>query len=51
VDYTPELHQELLALLEDIRHDLQGDDVARSHESPARCRACGYRSVCDHSLV
>lgn len=51
IDYTPELRQELLALLEDMRQDLHASDVPRSHESPARCRACGYRPLCDHSLV
>jgi len=50
INYTPELRQELLALLEDMRQDLPASDVPRNHESPARCRACGYQSVCDDSL-
>lgn len=51
IDYTPELRQELLALLDDMREDRRSSDVPRNHESPARCRACGYQSVCDDSLV
>jgi CRISPR/Cas system-associated exonuclease Cas4 (RecB family) len=25
-------------------------DIHRSHESPARCRGCGYRSTCQEKL-
>lgn len=26
-------------------------DVARSHDSPARCRGCGFRQTCQDSLA
>jgi CRISPR-associated exonuclease Cas4 len=50
VNYTRELEAELRALLADMRADAEADDVARSHGSAARCRACGYREVCDEAL-
>ncbi len=51
VDYTPELEDELLATLECMRDDLAGGDTLRSHDEPARCRVCGYRSQCDQRMA
>jgi len=50
VNYTRELEKELLGLLDDMRAEASADDVARSHDSPARCRACGLRQVCGEAL-
>ena len=50
VDYSRALEAELLDLLEAMRADGQADEVQRSHESVARCRACGFREVCDEAL-
>lgn len=51
VDYTPELESALLTTLDRMRSDLGRDNVPRSHDSPARCRACGFRERCDQSLA
>jgi CRISPR-associated exonuclease Cas4 len=51
VDYTPALEAELRSLLAAMRADDGAADVARSHESAARCRACGFRDVCEESLI
>jgi CRISPR-associated exonuclease Cas4 len=51
VGFTPALEAELLELLDQMRADAEAGDVARSHSSPARCRACGFREVCEESLV
>jgi CRISPR-associated exonuclease Cas4 len=51
VDYTPELEEELLAILEDIEADLVEGDAPRSHEDVRRCQACGHREQCNESLV
>jgi CRISPR-associated exonuclease Cas4 len=50
IDYTPQLENALINLLNEIR--LVGDqkEQARSHESPQRCARCGYRSSCDQAL-
>lgn len=50
VDYTPALEAALLDLLVDIRRQDRRGEADRSHESPARCRRCGYRSLCDQRL-
>jgi len=51
VDYTAALEAELLELLDDIRAEAEADYAARSHDSPARCAACGFRDVCDEALA
>ena len=51
VDYTPQLESALLDRLAEIRRDESRRDVPRSHEDAARCRKCGFRSVCDQSLA
>lgn len=51
VAFTPDLEQELEALLEDMRADADADDVARSHDVAARCAACGFREVCAERLA
>ncbi|MGD8792212.1 MAG: PD-(D/E)XK nuclease family protein [Anaerolineae bacterium] len=51
IDYTSGLRDELLAVLDDIRHDLGARDVDRSHDQPGRCGGCGHRHRCDQSLV
>ena len=50
VNYTRELEAELRALLVDMRADAETEDVPRSHDSPARCRSCGFLEVCDDAL-
>ncbi len=51
IPYTPQLEHDLLALLEEITRARRKRSLARSHEQPARCRACGYRHLCDQSLL
>lgn len=46
IDYTPHLRDSLLDLLENMRASHQQRDVKRSHDDPARCRACGVRHAC-----
>lgn len=50
VDYTPELEESLLELLDEMRRDERRQNVERSHEVRARCQGCGYRSTCDDAL-
>jgi len=51
VDYTAQLESALLDRLADIKRDEVRTQVPRSHEEAARCRRCGFRKVCDQSLV
>lgn len=50
IDYTRELESNLLDILEEMRVQDRHKDVARSHDEPARCRGCGYRSTCDQAI-
>ena len=50
IPFTPQLMDEVKALLADMRRDAEAKRVDRSHEERARCAACGYRSACDQSL-
>jgi CRISPR-associated exonuclease Cas4 len=51
VDYTQELEASLLDLLAQMKRDEHKKQVPRSHEQAARCARCGFRKVCDQSLV
>lgn len=50
IDYTPALEQELEDLLDAIRQQDRRAEVDRSHQEPARCAHCGYRSFCNQRL-
>jgi len=50
IAYTRDLEAELTETLADLRADLDGA-LDRSHESPERCRACGFREGCDQALA
>ncbi len=50
IDFTEELHAQLIDLLDAMREDFVAEDVARNHGEPPRCRACGYRAECDQVL-
>jgi CRISPR-associated exonuclease Cas4 len=52
VDYNDATRAHLLEVMAAMRQSAQLEEwqVERSHEAPGRCRACGYRAVCDQSL-
>lgn len=50
VAFTPLEEAALLDLLAQMRRDELKEQHDRSHEHPARCRACGFREVCDQRL-
>ena len=51
IDYTPELEAALLDILAEMRRDARRKNVDCSHNSPARCRRCGYRKICAQHLA
>lgn len=51
IDYTEELESSLLDLLAEMKRDEHKKEVARSHEQVSRCTRCGFRKICDQSLV
>ena len=50
IDYTPEMESTLLDLLAEMRAQERRKEVSRSHEIAARCKGCGFRSICDQKL-
>jgi len=51
IPYDARIERILLATLDDMREDLDAADVDPSHRDPMRCRFCGHRQICGHSLV
>lgn len=51
IDYTPEIEENLIDLVLEMRFRSGAKGVNRSHETAARCARCGFRSVCDQSLA
>lgn len=51
VEYTPELREHALALIEEMNDAAFADEVHRSHEDPRRCAGCSLREVCTESLA
>lgn len=49
ISYSKELEQQLLDVLGQIRRCERGR-ADRSHQDLNRCRACGYRDICDQKL-
>ena len=50
VDYNNETRAYLLSVMDEVRRAAEEPDVARNHDQEQRCRACGYRSICEESL-
>jgi len=48
--YTVQDREWLLEILDEMRAARQSNTVHRDHTHAARCRACGYRAVCDEAL-
>jgi CRISPR-associated exonuclease Cas4 len=55
VEYTDELREHALALIEKMKEDMrasaEGREVHRSHDDTRRCAACSLRDVCTESLA
>lgn len=51
IDYTPDLESQLIDLVLEMQTQSSAKSLKRSHQSPARCAKCGYRSACDQALA
>lgn len=49
LSYTAQVREEVLELLEEM-HTALDNECDRSHDDPARCRGCGFFTVCDQAL-
>ncbi|MDZ4721180.1 MAG: CRISPR-associated protein Cas4 [Roseiflexaceae bacterium] len=50
LDYTPQVREDLLALLDEMRDALNAGDCERSHDDPQRCGGCGFYEQCEQAL-
>jgi CRISPR-associated exonuclease Cas4 len=50
IDFGPELRRELLETMAEMRQDYGRPTVSRSHDQPAKCRACGFFEICSERL-
>jgi CRISPR-associated exonuclease Cas4 len=50
IDYTRQLENALLNLLDEMRSQEHSQDIDRSHNQAARCARCGFRTACDQAL-
>jgi len=50
IDFTRVLQHELEDMLEAMRNQEKRGEAERSHQEPARCARCGYRSICNQRL-
>lgn len=48
--YTPDVREDVLALLDEMRDVLDDDDCERNHDQAPRCWACGFYQECDQAL-
>jgi CRISPR-associated exonuclease Cas4 len=51
IEYTLEMEDQLLNLLDDMRQDRYEADVDRDHDEPRRCARCGLRAACSQRLA
>jgi CRISPR-associated exonuclease Cas4 len=51
VEFTDELRDHALSLIEEMRGARDAEEVHRSHEDPRRCAGCSMRDVCTESLA
>jgi CRISPR-associated exonuclease Cas4 len=50
IRYALKDRNRLLDILDEIREARSSRTIHRDHQHVARCRACGYRAVCDEAL-
>ncbi len=51
VDYTAELEEDLLMLLDEMDANRDAGELNRDHKDRRRCAGCGFRNQCNQSLV
>ena len=51
VDYTPELEEDLLFLLDEMDADREAGELSRDHDERRRCAGCGFRNHCSQRLA
>ena len=50
IDFTEDLEESTLALLKEMQTQDASRELKRSHNTAARCAACGYRQHCNQAI-
>jgi len=50
IENTEELRTELLATINEIRSCIRSRSATRNHNSPAKCRGCSAKNICEQRL-
>lgn len=50
VNFSTELEEQVLDVLDEIRLQKEQEEVCRSHHQKKRCACCGFRYTCDQKL-
>ena len=51
IDFTKELEASTLMLISEMQNAQKKKEIHCSHAQPQKCRCCGFREICDESLV
>ena len=50
IQFTPALEAAVVNTVTEIKNSSRQKDIHRSHDAPARCQRCGFRSICAEAL-
>ena len=50
IPYTPEAREQVFQVIGQMRSARESQSVHRNHTQPGRCRACGFRDVCEERI-
>lgn len=50
LDYTPQLREDIIELITEMRDALLDADCERSHDDVRRCAGCGFFAICEDAL-
>lgn len=50
IEYSPHRRDRVLQIIDEMRRTLDSPSVHRSHAQRRRCRACGFRAVCEERI-
>ena len=51
IEYTDKLESQLIELVDSIRLKTGRGEGHRSHQTIAKCKGCGYASICEERLI
>ncbi|MFN7995327.1 MAG: Dna2/Cas4 domain-containing protein [Bryobacteraceae bacterium] len=50
IQYMRQAREQILQVIDEMRNGREAQSIHRNHTQPGRCRACGFRDVCDERI-